>query len=228
MSKEILSVRGIRKTFGTLEVLRGIDLVVQEGTVSSIVGASGAGKSTLLQIMGTLEQPDRGGEVYIDGQSVTLLSAVAQSRVRNTRLGFVFQAHRLLPEFTALENVMIPAFIAGIGKTEAEERANRLLERLNLRERKDHKPSQMSGGECQRVAVARALINNPAVILADEPSGSLDTVNKNELHNLFFRLREELGQTFIIVTHDESLARQTDRIIRLCDGKIAQDIERQR
>lgn len=228
MSKEILSVRGIRKTFGTLEVLRGIDLVVQEGTVSSIVGASGAGKSTLLQIMGTLEQPDRGGEVYIDGQSVTLLSAVAQSRVRNTRLGFVFQAHRLLPEFTALENVMIPAFIAGIGKTEAEERANRLLERLNLRERKDHKPSQMSGGECQRVAVARALINNPAVILADEPSGSLDTANKNELHNLFFRLREELGQTFIIVTHDESLARQTDRIIRLCDGKIAQDIERQR
>ncbi len=228
MSKEILSVRGIRKTFGTLEVLRGIDLVVQESTVSSIVGASGAGKSTLLQIMGTLEQPDRGGEVYIDGQSVTLLSAVAQSRVRNTRLGFVFQAHRLLPEFTALENVMIPAFIAGIGKTEAEERANRLLERLNLRERKDHKPSQMSGGECQRVAVARALINNPAVILADEPSGSLDTANKNELHNLFFRLREELGQTFIIVTHDESLARQTDRIIRLCDGKIAQDIERQR
>ncbi len=223
MSKEILSVRGICKTFGELEVLRGIDLTVQEGTVISIVGASGAGKSTLLQIMGTLEQPDKGGEVYIDGRSVTSLSAAAQSRVRNTRLGFVFQAHRLLPEFTALENVMIPAFIAGIGKAEAEVRACKLLERLGLCERKNHKPAQMSGGECQRVAVARALINNPAVVLADEPSGSLDSTNKSELHNLFFRLREDLGQTFVIVTHDECLAHQTDRIIRLCDGRIAQD-----
>ncbi|SUB77275.1 ABC transporter ATP-binding protein [Porphyromonas macacae] len=227
MSKEIIAVRNIHKTFGTLEVLKGIDLTVSRGEIVSIVGASGAGKSTLLQIMGTLEQPDKGGEVIIDGRPVTQMSLSAQCQVRNKQIGFIFQAHRLLPEFTALENVMIPAFIAGIGRHKAGNMAKELLDMLKLGDRLYHKPAELSGGECQRVAVARALINQPAVVLADEPSGSLDTANKAELHNLFFELRDSLGQTFVIVTHDETLAAGTDRKVRMRDGLIEQNTLRE-
>ena len=209
----------ITKSFGELQVLRGINLEIGDGEVVSIVGPSGAGKTTLLQIMGTLDKADS-GQVVINGEDVSRLSEKKQAHFRNRHIGFVFQFHQLLPEFTALENVMIPAFIGGMGRKEARERAEELLSFMNLSARAGHKPNELSGGEKQRVAVARALINRPAVVLADEPSGSLDTQNKEELHRLFFDLRDRYGQTFIIVTHDEELARQTDRTIHMKDGVI--------
>lgn len=220
MKKEsIIQLHRITKSFGSLQVLRGIDLEVNRGEVMSIVGPSGAGKTTLLQIMGTLDRPDQ-GEVVIDGENVSKLSANKIAHFRNKNIGFVFQFHQLLPEFTALENVMIPALIGGTSKKEARQRAQQLLDFMGLTGRTEHKPNQLSGGEKQRVAVARALVNHPAVVLADEPSGSLDTHNKEELHRLFFDLRDRLGQTFVIVTHDENLARQTDRTIHMLDGNI--------
>ena len=220
MKKEsIIQLHRITKSFGSLQVLRGIDLEVNRGEVMSIVGPSGAGKTTLLQIMGTLDRPDQ-GEVIIDGENVSKLSANKIAHFRNKNIGFVFQFHQLLPEFTALENVMIPALIGGTSKKEARQRAQQLLDFMGLTGRTEHKPNQLSGGEKQRVAVARALVNHPAVVLADEPSGSLDTHNKEELHRLFFDLRDRLGQTFVIVTHDENLARQTDRTIHMLDGNI--------
>lgn len=220
MKKEsIIQLHRITKSFGSLQVLRGIDLEVNRGEVMSIVGPSGAGKTTLLQIMGTLDRPDQ-GEVVIDGENVSKLSANKIAHFRNKNIGFVFQFHQLLPEFTALENVMIPALIGGTSKKEAKQRAQQLLDFMGLTGRTEHKPNQLSGGEKQRVAVARALVNHPAVVLADEPSGSLDTHNKEELHRLFFDLRDRLGQTFVIVTHDENLARQTDRTIHMLDGNI--------
>lgn len=215
----MIEIKGIKKSFGNLEVLKGIDLHINKGEIVSIVGPSGAGKTTLLQIIGTLDNPDC-GSVSIDGTDVSTLSTRRLSEFRNKHIGFVFQFHQLLPEFTAIENVMIPAFIAGKSKTTARARANELLEFMGLSDRAHHKPSQLSGGEKQRVAVARALVNEPSVILADEPSGSLDTKNKAELHQLFFNLRDKYGMTFIIVTHDEELASITDRTIRLRDGQI--------
>ncbi|MGN1256232.1 MAG: ABC transporter ATP-binding protein [Bacteroidaceae bacterium] len=215
----MIQLHRITKSFGSLQVLRGIDLEVNRGEVMSIVGPSGAGKTTLLQIMGTLDRPDQ-GEVVIDGENVSKLSANKIAHFRNKNIGFVFQFHQLLPEFTALENVMIPALIGGTSKKEAKQRAQQLLDFMGLTGRTEHKPNQLSGGEKQRVAVARALVNHPAVVLADEPSGSLDTHNKEELHRLFFDLRDRLGQTFVIVTHDENLARQTDRTIHMLDGNI--------
>ncbi|MDO4994081.1 MAG: ABC transporter ATP-binding protein [Bacteroidales bacterium] len=214
----MIQLRNITKSFGTLQVLKGIDLDIARGEIVSIVGPSGAGKTTLLQIMGTLDAPDT-GTVVIDGTDVTRLGQRDMARFRNQRLGFVFQFHQLLPEFTAVENVMIPAMIAGKSKRAARERAMELLQFLSLAERAEHKPNELSGGEKQRVAVARALVNNPAVILADEPSGSLDTQNKQELHQLFFDLRDRFGQTFVIVTHDEQLATLTDRKIEMRDGR---------
>ena len=218
----MISITDITKSFGDLEVLKGISLTIEKGEVVSIVGPSGAGKTTLLQIMGLLDRPSS-GEVLIDGRNVTNLKARELAKVRNTQIGFVFQFHQLLPEFTARENVMIPALIAGIGRREAGRRADELLTFMGLSDRADHKPRQLSGGECQRVAVARALVNNPSIILADEPSGSLDSQNKAELHQLFFDLRDKMGQTFIIVTHDEQLAAITDRTIHLKDGIIISD-----
>ena len=215
----MIQLTNITKSFGTLQVLRGIDMEVQKGEVVSIVGPSGAGKTTLLQIIGTLDRPD-GGMVMIDGTDVGRMRERELAAFRNKRIGFVFQFHQLLPEFTALENVMIPALIGGCGSREAEQAARQMLRLLSLEDRASHKPNELSGGEKQRVAVARALINHPAVVLADEPSGSLDTHNKEELHRLFFDLRDRLGQTFIIVTHDEGLARLTDRTIRLVDGMV--------
>ena len=217
----MIQLHGITKSFGSLQVLRGIDLQVNRGEVVAIVGPSGAGKTTLLQIMGTLDRPDE-GEVIIDGENVSRISATKSAHFRNKNIGFVFQFHQLLPEFTALENVMIPALIGGTSKKEARQRAQELLDFMGLADRAEHKPNQLSGGEKQRVAVARALVNHPAVVFADEPSGSLDTHNKEELHRLFFDLRDRMGQTFVIVTHDEALASQTDRTIHMLDGYITE------
>ena len=218
----MIEIQGITKHFGTLQVLRGIDMQINTGEIVSIVGPSGAGKTTLLQIIGTLDKPDS-GSVIIDGEDTKNMNARALAQFRNKHIGFVFQFHQLLPEFTALENVMIPALIAGTSKHETREKALELLHFMGLDERTNHRPSQLSGGENQRIAVARALINNPSVILADEPSGSLDSKNKAELHQLFFDLREKFGHTFIIVTHDETLASLTDRTIHMKDGVILQE-----
>lgn len=215
----MIEVKNITKSFGSLQVLKGIDLHIDKGEIVSIVGPSGAGKTTLLQIIGTLDKPDT-GSVCVDGIDTTTLSQKALSDFRNSHLGFVFQFHQLLPEFTALENIMIPAFIAGTSRKEAKTRAEELLQFMGLSDRAHHKPAELSGGEKQRIAVARALMNNPAVILADEPSGSLDTQNKQELHQLFFDLRDRFGQTFVIVTHDEQLATITDRTIHMRDGML--------
>lgn len=215
----MITVEGITKSFGSLKVLKGIDLHVEKGEIISIVGASGAGKTTLLQIIGTLDKANS-GTVHINGQKLNSLRDSQLSDFRNKNIGFVFQFHQLLPEFTALENVMIPALIGKIKDSQAKQKAKELLDMLGLADRLGHKPNELSGGEKQRVAVARALINNPAIILADEPSGSLDTENKEELHQLFFKLRDTLGQTFIIVTHDENLASITDRTVHMKDGQI--------
>lgn len=219
--ENMIQLQSITKSFGNLQVLRGIDLTIHRGEVASIVGPSGAGKTTLLQIMGTLDTPDT-GSVVIDGTEVSRMKEKALAAFRNRRIGFVFQFHQLLPEFTALENVMIPALIAKCGQHAAKATALHLLDFMGLAGRAAHKPNELSGGEKQRVAVARALVNRPAVVLADEPSGSLDTRNKEELHRLFFDLRDRMGQTFVIVTHDENLARLTDRTIHLTDGKIGE------
>jgi lipoprotein-releasing system ATP-binding protein len=218
----MISTTGITKSYGDLKVLKGIDITIEDREVVSIVGASGAGKTTLLQIIGTLDKPDN-GSIFYNGSDISRLRGKSLSAFRNTNIGFVFQFHQLLPEFTALENVCIPAFIAGKSKAAAEQRAQELLGFLNLSERLDHKPSELSGGEQQRVAVARALVNNPSVILADEPSGNLDTENKNELHKLFFKLRDNFGQTIIIVTHDRQLAAMSDRILQIKDGLIVNE-----
>ena len=213
----IIEAKGIEKSFGALKVLKGIDLQVEPGEVLSIMGASGAGKSTLLQILGTLSPPDA-GSLTIDGTDVLALGSKALSQFRNRRIGFVFQFHHLLPEFTARENVMIPAYIGGRTEKEARPEAEKLLETLGLQDRMTHKPSELSGGEQQRVAIARALINRPAVLFADEPSGNLDSVNKADLHKLFFQLRDQLGQTIVIVTHDPGLAELCDRSLFMRDG----------
>ena len=215
----MIEIKGVTKSFGSLQVLKGIDLRIEKGEIVSIVGPSGAGKTTLLQILGTLDKPDS-GSVVVDGTETSTLSTNKLSEFRNIHLGFVFQFHQLLPEFTAIENIMIPAYIAGMKPKETRNRAEELLEFMGLSDRATHKPNELSGGEKQRVAVARALMNNPAVILADEPSGSLDSKNKEELHKLFFELRDKFGQTFVIVTHDETLATLTDRTIHLKDGRI--------
>lgn len=218
----MIRATGILKSYGDLKVLKGIDLEVKEKEVVTIVGASGAGKTTLLQILGTLDKADA-GKVLFNGEDVSALSQRALATFRNRHIGFVFQFHQLLPEFTALENVCIPALIAGKSRSEAAEKATSLLSFLGMGDRLDHKPSQLSGGEQQRVAVARAIVNSPSLILADEPSGNLDTGNKKELHNLFFRLRDTFGLTFIIVTHDPQLASMSDRTIRIKDGMITNE-----
>lgn len=215
----MIQIVGITKSFGQLQVLKGIDLNIDKGEVVSIVGPSGAGKTTLLQIIGTLDRADS-GRVIINGTDVSRMKEKELSAFRNREIGFVFQFHQLLPEFTALENVTIPAMIKGVSAHDARRQALDMLKFLGLSDRASHKPAELSGGEKQRVAVARALMNNPSVVLADEPSGSLDTKNKEELHNLFFELRDKLGQTFVIVTHDEGLASQTDRTIHMLDGRI--------
>lgn len=218
----MIEAKGIEKSFGSLKVLKGIDFYAEKSEVVSIMGASGAGKSTLLQILGTLSTPDK-GTLLIDGTDVTTLGRKEISTFRNRKIGFVFQFHHLLPEFTSLENVMIPALINGAGESEAKKRAAELLDTLGLAERATHKPSELSGGEQQRVAIARALMNKPAVLFADEPSGNLDSVTKAELHQLFFRLRDELGQTIVIVTHDPDLAKMCDRSLFMRDGVFIND-----
>jgi lipoprotein-releasing system ATP-binding protein len=215
----LIKAENITKSFGNLQVLKGIHLEVEKGKIHSVVGASGAGKTTLLQILGTLSKPDNGNVIY-DGRNITDFSDAELSQFRNRQIGFVFQFHHLLPEFTALENVCIPAFIARKPKADAEKRALELLGYLGLSDRKSHKPSELSGGERQRVAVARALMNNPAVVMADEPSGNLDSENRHELHELLFRLRDDFGQTFIIVTHDDNFAERSDQIFHIKDGVI--------
>lgn len=215
----MIQTEQIFKSFGPLTVLKGIDLSIKPGEIVSIVGPSGAGKTTLLQIIGTLDSPDS-GKLTINGVETSKLKEKELAAFRNRNIGFVFQFHQLLPEFTAIENIMIPAFIAGVSNREALTRASEILDFMGLKERASHKPNELSGGEKQRVAVARALINNPAVILADEPSGSLDSHNKEELHQLFFDLRNKFGQTFVIVTHDESLSKITDRTVHMIDGMI--------
>ena len=219
MNEKMIEIQGITKSFGELQVLKGLDLTIYKGEVVSIVGPSGAGKTTLLQIMGTLDKADA-GSVVINGVEVGSLKEKELAAFRNKQIGFVFQFHQLLPECTALENVMMPALIGGMSSDKAMRKAKETLAFLGLAERASHKPAELSGGEKQRVAVARALINDPAVIFADEPSGSLDSKNKEELHQLFFDLREKLGQTFVIVTHDEGVAQLTDRTIHLVDGRI--------
>ena len=216
----MIKAENIYKSYGSLQVLKGINLDIKKGEIISIVGASGAGKSTLLHILGTIDRADK-GLLEINDLAVLSLNDKKLSEFRNKNIGFVFQFHHLLPEFTSLENICIPAFIGGLSKKEAEEKALKLLEFMNLTERKDHKPAQLSGGEQQRVAVARSLINNPAVVLADEPSGNLDSASAKELHSLFFTLREQFQQTFIIVTHNQELARISDRIIHMRDGNIS-------
>ena len=215
----MIKASNIYKSIGNVEVLKGVDLTINKGEIACIVGASGAGKSTLLQIIGTLDKADK-GSITIDNQDISSLNQRKLAAFRNKRIGFVFQFHHLLPEFTALENICIPAYIAGISKKEANEKAMQLLDYLNLTNRKDHKPSMLSGGEQQRIAVARALINNPAIILADEPSGNLDSQSAKDLHNLFFDLRDKTGQTFIIVTHNPQLAEMADRTFTMKDGLI--------
>jgi len=215
----MLVSRGITKSYGSLKVLKGIDMEVNKGEIVSIVGASGAGKSTLLHILGTLDKPDQ-GELSLGKENLLKLLPNQLARFRNQEVGFIFQFHNLLPEFSALENVCLPGFIAKRPKIEVEEYAEKLLNLLGLTERQEHKPSQLSGGEQQRTAVARALINHPAIVFADEPSGNLDSKNANELHDLFFRLREDLGQTFVIVTHNEELAAKADRTLEIRDGLI--------
>jgi lipoprotein-releasing system ATP-binding protein len=215
----LIKAENIKKSFGSLRVLKGINLEIPFGKIYTIVGASGAGKTTLLQILGTLSKPDS-GEIYYNGKNISRLSEKQLSVFRNREIGFVFQFHHLLPEFTALENVCIPAFIARRSKNEAEKEAFKLLEYLGLTDRISHKPSELSGGEKQRVAVARALINKPSVVLADEPSGNLDSANRDELHDLLFQLRDDLGQTFVIVTHDNHFAERSDKIIHIKDGVI--------
>ena len=218
----MIKIENITKSFGDLQVLKGVNLEISKGEVVSIVGPSGAGKTTLLQLIGALDTPDE-GSIFFGHENLCSMGRNRLAAFRNTHIGFVFQFHQLLPEFTAIENIMIPALIAGRGRADAERRALELLRLMGLSERAHHKPSQMSGGENQRVAVARALVNNPDVILADEPSGSLDSHNKEELHKLFFDLRDRFGQTFIIVTHDEKLAQITDRTIRMVDGAVTNE-----
>lgn len=218
----MIEIKNIRKSYGNLQVLKGIDLTINEKKIVTIVGASGAGKSTLLHIIGSLDLPDT-GEVWYGQENIALYSPDRLSAFRNRNIGFVFQFHHLLPEFTALENVCIPAWIKGDNKKEAERKATELLGLLGLRERMAHKPAQLSGGEQQRVSIARALINSPKVVLADEPSGNLDSRNRTELHQLFFRLRDELGQTFVIVTHDTELAALSDLTVTLSDGQIVRE-----
>lgn len=217
----MIDIKDIKKSFGSLQVLRGVNLHIDKGEVISIVGPSGAGKTTLLQLIGALDRPTS-GSILFNGRDLASMSDKQLATFRNRQIGFVFQFHQLLPEFTALENIIIPALIAGRSRSEAEKEAMELLGIMGLQERAEHKPSELSGGENQRVAVARALINKPALILADEPSGSLDSKNKEELHKLFFELRARYGQTFLIVTHDEELARTTDRTIRMVDGVVKQ------
>ncbi len=218
----MIKAQNIKKSFGNLEVLKGINLEIPAGKIHSIVGASGAGKTTLLQILGTLSKPDS-GNIFFNDKNISSFSEKELANFRNREIGFVFQFHHLLPEFTALENVCIPAFIAKKSKVEAEKRALELLDYLGLTDRIEHKPSELSGGEKQRVAVARALVNNPSVVLADEPSGNLDSANRNELHELLFKLRDDFGQTFIIVTHDDNFAERSDKIIHIKDGVILQE-----
>lgn len=218
----MIEIKNINKNYGALRVLDNVSVRINDGEVVTVVGPSGAGKTTLLQIVGTLDAPDSGSVLY-DGKDVIAMKERELARFRNQNIGFVFQFHQLLPEFTMLENVMMPALIGGVKHREAEARAKELLDYMGLGARMEHKPNELSGGERQRVAVARALVNRPAVVLADEPSGSLDSQNRQELHKLFFRLRDEMKQTFVIVTHDDSLAADADLVLRMCDGKIIND-----